>query len=203
MVEKAHRNPCRSRALFTLLFICSPLAAKEDHEISRIELAAHAALQRIVIEADEPLAPFETDGCSGGLSGSWRIVAESFPEFSAMHGETPPWEACCVTHDHAYHAGGYESSPEAGHASRLAADDALRRCVRDLGEERKEAVANHYDTTPEEAERAYRTIGEAMFLAVRFGGGPCSGLPWRWGYGSRQCRATPADFRATAGHEDP
>ena len=28
---------------------------------------------------------------------------------------------------------------------------------------------------------------EAMFLAVRFGGGPCSGLPWRWGFGYLGC----------------
>ena len=34
---------------------------------------------------------------------------------------------------------------------------------------------------------AYETISEAMYQAVRAGGAPCSGLPWRWGYGWPQC----------------
>lgn len=40
--------------------------------------------------------PFETDGCSGGLSLIWRLAT----------GRPPPWEGACVDHDRAYWAGG-------------------------------------------------------------------------------------------------
>ena len=33
----------------------------------------------------------------------------------------------------------------------------------------------------------YEVIGDLMYRAVRIGGIPCSGLPWRWGYGWPEC----------------
>ena len=33
----------------------------------------------------------------------------------------------------------------------------------------------------------YAAIAELMYRAVRIGGIPCSGLPWRWGYGWPEC----------------
>ena len=39
----------------------------------------------------------------------------------------------------------------------------------------------------EEVARIYKVIGDLMYRAVRIGGVPCSGLPWRWGYGWPEC----------------
>ena len=36
------------------------------------------------------LTPFTTDGCSGGLSDAWRVVADRFPAFAEAHREAPP-----------------------------------------------------------------------------------------------------------------
>jgi hypothetical protein len=33
----------------------------------------------------------------------------------------------------------------------------------------------------------YQGIADLMYRAVRLGGIPCSGLPWRWGYGWPAC----------------
>jgi hypothetical protein len=60
--------------------------------------------------------PFTTDGCSGGLSFTWRLLFRS---------ETP-WEECCVDHDRLYWRGGTA-------AERRAADRAVRACVREKG----------------------------------------------------------------------
>jgi hypothetical protein len=40
--------------------------------------------------------PFTTDGCSGGMTWAWRVIAR----------RDPPWEGACVKHDRAYWAGG-------------------------------------------------------------------------------------------------
>lgn len=53
------------------------------------------------------------DGCSGGLSWTWRKA----------FGKPPPWENCCREHDEAYRKGGTAHQ-------RLLADQELRRCVR-------------------------------------------------------------------------
>lgn len=148
-----------------------------------VEMPAHRAL----MEARGDLTPFETDGCSGGLSSSWRLVADTFPKFSALYEEHPPWEYCCVTHDRAYHDAGGAQTPEASFDARLAADDTLRACVIDHGRTHAEEYATRYDMTPDQIRSVHTITGEAMFMAVRFGGGPCSGLPWRWGFGYDGC----------------
>jgi hypothetical protein len=58
------------------------------------------------------LKPFETDGCSGGMSRLYRTII----------GLAPPWEGCCVEHDLAYWRGGT-------HDQRAAADRQLLICV--------------------------------------------------------------------------
>lgn len=160
----------------------------ESGGISRaLELPAHRALiARIGRDGTKP-APFETDGCSGGLSEVWRLVSSQLPDFAAAHEQAPPWEACCVTHDRAYHAITGAQTAEASYDARLLADAALRSCVVDTGESRKARIAAHYEVDTETVEQAYDVIAESMYLAVRFGGGPCSGLPWRWGYGWPDC----------------
>jgi len=174
-----------------LLLMPVSLAAQEstaDSSLRRaLEVPAHRALQSVVQAPETVLAPFETDGCSGGMSWSWRLVSDLFPNFEEAQGESPPWEACCVIHDRAYHnAGGAVEATESFDA-RLAADEALRQCVMLQGEENVTALSQQYDVSPEMVRQAYATIGDAMFNAVRFGGGPCSVLPWRWGFGYPLC----------------
>lgn len=97
---------------------------------------------------------------SDGCSGGLSTVWNALP-LSDL-----PFEVCCVAHDRAYHAGGGEATPRGGYMARLGADRRLRACVADTGGQ---------------------AVAEAMFGAVRLGGGPCSGLPWRWGYGRPDC----------------
>jgi len=167
-------------------------AAQTDGEnrggLTRVlELRAHQALIEQSHRAEVTLAPFETDGCSGGLSDIWRLVSGQFPDFAAAHQEIPPWEYCCVEHDRTYHDGGGADTAEASYSARVQADDALRSCVMQTGETRKQQVATHYEVEPDSVTRAYGVIADAMHLAVRFGGAPCSGLPWRWGFGWPEC----------------
>ena len=35
--------------------------------------------------------------------------------------------------------------------------------------------------------RHHEAVASLMYRAVRLGGIPCSGLPWRWGYGWPEC----------------
>jgi hypothetical protein len=165
--------------------LAGPLAA-QDGLMRLAEMPAHRALLRAVADGTAPV-PFETDGCSGGLSTVWDLVADQFPSFAAIHQQAPPWEGCCVTHDRAYHNAGGTTEAEASYDARLAADDALQACVIATGDARQDVIAAQYGASPEQVRAAYRTIAGAMHMAVRFGGAPCSGLPWRWGFGFAQC----------------
>jgi len=152
-----------------------------------LEMPAQRALQRLREQPDTQLVPFTTDGCSGGLSDVWELVAGTFPDFEAIHEAHPPWESCCFVHDRAYHDAGPDTDAEASFDARLAADRALRVCVVETGDRRAAAEAAHYDISPLRVRQAYDTIAGAMFAAVRFGGVPCSTLSWRWGYGYPDC----------------
>lgn len=168
-----------------LILAMLPLSAWAQDLMRGIEMPGHRAL----IEQSEgaELTSFETDGCSGGLSASWRWVAKQFPQVGELYQEHPPWEYCCVTHDRAYHnAGGAETAEESFDA-RLAADDALHACVVEHGDRHAEDYADRYDMTPDQIRSVHAITADAMYGAVRFGGGPCSGLPWRWGFGYPGC----------------
>ncbi|MEM7319263.1 MAG: hypothetical protein AAF408_09610 [Pseudomonadota bacterium] len=169
---------------FMLAVLLAAPATAEDLG-KTFEMPAHRALMRVVGSAD--LTPFESDGCSGGLSSSWSLVAETFPDFAATYEQAPPWETCCVIHDRAYHNGGGAMDAERSWQARLQADTALDQCVRGVAERRMGEFEILYNATPDQIRAAYGTIAGAMFLAVRFGGGPCSGLPWRWGFGYPSC----------------
>jgi hypothetical protein len=175
------------------LWLLMPLAAaaQDDGTLAEmrraIELPAHRALMRVVADPATALAPFTTDGCSGGLSSTWSVVADLFPDFAEAHENRPPWEACCVAHDRRYHDAGGATEAGESYDARLAADEDLRACVIAGGEDRIDLLARHYDVSEDQIRLAYGAIGDAMFNAVRLGGGPCTGLPWRWGYGYPGC----------------
>ena len=174
-----------------LLALSVPAKAEPEsvtHRVARtLEMPAHKALIAVVTAPETTLAAFTTDGCSGGLSTTWSVVADLFPDFAAAHDDLPPWEACCVAHDRRYHDAGGATEAEASFEARRAADDALRACVIAGGEDRIAPLADHYGVTEDQVRLAYRTIGDSMFTAVRLGGAPCTGLPWRWGYGYPGC----------------
>lgn len=154
-----------------------------------LELKGHRALRDVRENTPDP-APFTTDGCSGGLSDVWAYVAERFPAFAEAHQARPPWEACCVIHDRAYHRAGWDLDPERSYDNRLEADRQLRACVLATADARSTRLGDGYGLTPEQVGAAYSAIAQAMYLAVRLGGGPCMDMPWRWGYGYPPCDRT-------------
>ncbi|MGB0721009.1 MAG: FAD-binding oxidoreductase [Gammaproteobacteria bacterium] len=93
-----------------------------------------------VVVADQ-LKPFTTDGCS------------VFPDGDLE--DNTKWMECCMRHDFAYWKGGTFDDRER-------ADEGLKQCVSDLGEENLSIV---------------------MHLGVRLGGSPFYPTGYRWGYG--------------------
>ncbi|MFT7594643.1 MAG: hypothetical protein ACI8R4_001966 [Paracoccaceae bacterium] len=162
-------------------------AAQDNLVVRALELPSHRVLMTRIARPGTLLAEFETDGCSGGLSDAWRLVASQFPDFAATYNDIPPWESCCVIHDRAYHNAGGAQTPEASYGARLLADKALEQCVVQTGIANRDEMAQTYGATPDQVVSAYGVIAGAMYLAVRFGGAPCSGLPWRWGFGFADC----------------
>ena len=67
------------------------------------------------------------------------------------------------------------------------ADQALQLCVAHSADNRIGDLARLYGLTEDEVRSSYDAVAVAMYLAVRFGGGPCTGLSWRWGYGYPDC----------------
>lgn len=179
------------RAAGLALMLWTGAACAQSSDLARVaELPAHRLLMTVI--ADNPSAsPFATDGCSGGLSTAWAMVASGYPEFAARHEAVPPWEPCCMAHDQVYHVAGGARTAEASWTARLVADEALRNCVLETGRARRTALAASYGVDPERVDAAYAAIAEAMLAAVRLGGAPCSGLPWRWGFGFPNCLRLP------------
>lgn len=177
------------KALVLATVLATGVSAQESTEnlAGQVELRGHQWLAETRSKEGAELAPFTTDGCSGGMSATWEMVARLFPEFEEVHLQTPPWQSCCVTHDRAYHLGGKDSAPLASFKARLEADEALRSCVKAKAETRRDHLKEEYDLSDERIDQAYDLIAASMFDAVRLGGAPCSGLSWRWGYGWPQC----------------
>ena len=154
----------------------------------RFEMEGHQHLLQRVAESGGIPAPFTTDGCSGGLSAGWSYLVRMIPGAEAVHGGMPPWESCCVAHDRLYHTGGAgQATAIDSYQVRAATDLALRSCVMATGVRRTELLGREYGLSPAQVISLYETIAAIMYRAVRIGGVPCSGLPWRWGYGWPPC----------------
>jgi len=147
----------------------------------QLESALMDKLARIQADPATTLVTFTTDGCSGGMSGAWSTLSASWPAFAWHFGEQPPWQDCCVEHDRAYWLGA------GGFAGRLAADVALRACVAETGTRLSEDLSEAWSQPPARIEAMFELAADLMYRAVRLGGGPCSPLPWRWGYGWPPC----------------
>jgi hypothetical protein len=154
-----------------------------DEAARALERANMERLHAQQIRPGVTIAAFESDGCSGGLSDSWKTLARIWPELARAVGEEPPWESCCIAHDRDYWRG--ESID--GFETRLQSDLRLRQCVEQTGREQSAAIAERLDIDQEEIAEVFNLTAELMFHAVRIGGGPCSGLAWRWGHGWPPC----------------
>ncbi len=126
---------------------------------------------------------FSTDGCSGGMSEMWTYLANISPEFARRLGKRPPWESCCVAHDVEYWRG--ESIN--GFEKRQQADLELRQCVLETGQDEADNLAYQLGMSKAEMLEMINLTADLMYTAVRVGGLPCSGLPWRWGHGWPVC----------------
>ena len=174
------------------LLLASGAAAQDLSDLAievgrAVELPAHQTLMGMVGQTDIELSEFTTDGCSGGMSAVWTYIAANFPKFAEVHSNAPPWVDCCIAHDRDYHSAGGADEAEASFDARLKSDEVLRTCVEATAERRKQELARVYETDETAVIETYDAIARAMFHSVRLGGGPCSGLPWRWGYGYPQC----------------
>ncbi len=154
----------------------------------QLEMGRHKQLTALKIRPDSALAEFTTDGCSGGLSVGWQFLAGKIKSFQSIHGTEPPWESCCIMHDREYHiGGGRETTAGKSFEARREADLTLRICVQGIGLERAPELSRKYNVSAREVEIIYAGIADLMYRAVRMGGMPCTGLPWRWGYGWPEC----------------
>ena len=159
------------------------------------EMLSHKNLLARQSMSSSILTDFTTDGCSGGLSIGWERLAEQFDGIRERHGIHPPWEACCIVHDKLYHKGAAtNATTEESFEARKQADLALLTCVVQTGNTRTAKLSSEYDISPEAVHTLYSTIAELMYRAVRIGGTPCTGLPWRWGYGWPECSQDKKDF---------
>ena len=183
-------------AALLMLSICSSAVGEEQTTSSSLladlehslELGRHERLLKEKQNPDHRLSDFTTDGCSGGLSVGWQHLSEKIEFLKTVHGDLPPWESCCVSHDRLYHEAGQRSiSAEKSFEARRQADEELRDCVLDTGVRRASELSRQYGLTVDEVGQVYKVIGDLMYRAVRIGGIPCSGLPWRWGYGWPEC----------------
>jgi hypothetical protein len=154
----------------------------------QLEIERHERLLRLKSDPGSTLAEFSTDGCSGGLTIGWEYLAGKIENFQMLHGIQPAWEDCCVAHDRHYHAGGPGNiTASESFALRRQADLELQACVRKTGMARAPVLSDEYGLSIDQVAALYETIAELMYRAVRIGGVPCSGLPWRWGYGWPDC----------------
>ncbi len=182
----------KSLVLLSLVLPRIAVAEGWETQISRaVELPSHQWLEQLRTSPDTALNSFTTDGCSGGMSSLWSFMAERYPGFAEALGGTPPWEECCVTHDRAYHDAGADPAAEASFEARLEADGVLQSCVEATSSPQDEILRTEYGLSEAQVRKAYSAIAVAMYQAVRLGGGPCTGLPWRWGYGYPQCWQRP------------
>jgi hypothetical protein len=173
-------------AAHLVLFDAGLLRPSLANPLRDLEMQSHEKLA-VLIKDRSKLDSFTTDGCSGGLSHTWRTISDWFPKFAEAHKNSPPWEACCVMHDRTYHNAGGAADAQESYALRLAADEVLRNCVYDTRLARSSDLQAQYGLTEQQVRAAYSLIADSMFEAVRIGGFPCSGLDWRWGYGYPQC----------------
>lgn len=178
------RESIRSMIIVVCVSASTSVDAISIDEIDeRLEQLSLDKLSYIQSRPENSIDPFTTDGCSGGMSDGWRYLSNVFPSFDNRDGNKPLWEDCCVAHDRVY----WRGETDKGYMKRKQADLNLRACVVETGKSASEELARKYNTSVSEMEKSFEVAADLMYRAVRIGGKPCSGLPWRWGYGWPNC----------------
>ncbi len=137
-----------------------------------------------LVKEKSSLDPFVSDGCSGNVSNLWKSAittlsgqSTTFSEKYSM-AQNIPFEAACVAHDEIYHRG------EGGYVERLKADNDLRAAIIDYGINNSEEIKTRTGiNSTEQVIFMYEFIAETVYRGVRFGGAPCTGMPYAWGFG--------------------
>ncbi len=190
-VRTGRQRPVRVGCALAL-GLAGGLAAAGDpalpEPLAAIEAPRMASLAGLQAGRQAPPRPFVSDGCSGGMSRGWALLAAALPALADEIGPRPPWEGCCYAHDVLYWAGPAVD----GLRLRLEGDRALRRCVVALPEPRLGEWSRRLGLPVATLRLLLARVAELMYAAVRLGGGPCTGLPWRWGYGWPRCGGAPA-----------
>ncbi len=170
-------------ALLTAALTAPAASAESLLDEGMRELEELRLRQLQTVQGDGEISSFTSDGCSGNLSSSWKLLATRLPGFAEEFGGVPPWEDCCLAHDREY----WRGKALDGYRQRHAADRQLQQCVVDTGVELAPSLSLRHSLADEEVEQAFSLIADLMYQAVRLGGQPCSLLPWRWGYGWPNC----------------
>ncbi|MCP4767185.1 MAG: hypothetical protein GY875_13030 [Gammaproteobacteria bacterium] len=179
---------CLKSALL-LLAICPVGLVAQNPLDAVVESLEREQMTRLAAQQKRPgihIAAFRSDGCSGGMSQSWVFLADTLPKFVDYAGTQPPWEHCCVAHDRDY----WRGETQNGFNKREQSDTQLRACVRTTGEQRGAEIAQTLSLPQQDVVDMINLTSELMYQAVRLGGGPCTGLPWRWGHGWPACSAS-------------
>ncbi|MCK5589147.1 MAG: hypothetical protein KAI16_02455 [Candidatus Pacebacteria bacterium] len=130
------------------------------------------------------LSDFVSDGCSGNISNMWEFSVEElskrFPDIALRYkdAQSIPFEYVCEEHDRLYH------NAEGGYEGRLAADEMLRDGIIEYAIENVDKIKQLVGLeTDESVIFLHEVIAEVIYRGVRFGGAPCTGMPYAWGYG--------------------
>jgi len=177
------------KSTLLLLVICPAGLVAQTPLDAAFEALEREQMTRLAAQQKRPgihITVFRSDGCSGGMSQSWSILADALPIFADYAGDQPPWEHCCVAHDRDY----WQGETQNGFEKRQQSDVRLRACVRETGEQRGAELAETLSLPQAEVVEMINLTSELMHQAVRIGGGPCTGLPWRWGHGWPKCSAS-------------
>jgi hypothetical protein len=173
--------------LILLLVALVPPALMAQNPLEDIvEALESQQMKRLAAQQNRPgikIDKFNSDGCSGGMSSTWSYLADVLPEFVDYAGKQPPWEHCCVAHDRHY----WRGKTDNGFTLREQADAELRQCVKFSGNEQGDEIAAVLGLPKQDVIELIDLTGELMYQAVRIGGAPCTGLPWRWGHGWPGC----------------
>ena len=172
-----------------LLLALSPFGLQAQNPLGEvIESLERDQMQRLAAQQRRPgiqINAFRSDGCSGGMSKSWGVLSETLPLFADYAGDQPPWEHCCVAHDRDY----WRGETRNGFEARIESDERLRACVLETGDQRSAEIAQRLGLAQQEVAELIELTAQLMYQAVRLGGGPCTGLAWRWGHGWPECSA--------------
>jgi hypothetical protein len=172
-----------------LLLAMLPVGLAAQNPLDAVaEAVEREQMQRLAAQQRRPgviIDRFRSDGCSGGMSQAWSFLADSLPGFVDYAGKQPPWEHCCVAHDRDYWYGETHN----GFDIRAQSDARLRACVRATGRQRSAEISQILGLPQADIVEMIDLTADLMHQAVRLGGGPCTGLAWRWGHGWPECRA--------------